>query len=128
MVKKSKELEILTRAIADTEKRLDKTALTLLVSEQENEMFLELEQTLKENHKILKRDKIIASASEYKKVKADLQKVKAHLANTKTVLEDLKKDHGEQSKLLDRFKARHQELTKDSDNVIKGSFVGRKNG
>jgi len=120
------ELALIDRAIKDTEIRLKTIQIHLEALEKEINYFSILEKQLEENFKYLKQDKIIALASEFKKTKEELQRVRSFLAIRRKDLEAHRKAFKAANNHLDLCKKRYEQLIKyETNNVIQGIF-GRK--
>ena len=81
---------------------------------------------MKTNITFLKKNKIIALASEFKKAKEDLKKTKIRLTQLKSDKMINEKAHKELSYMLEKNKEAYDKLAQTSENnVLQGKF-GRK--
>jgi DNA repair exonuclease SbcCD ATPase subunit len=125
-VNKKAELEIADRAIKDAEIRLRTIKLHLEALEKEIDALSTLEAQLEENFKYLKKNKVIALASEFKRTKEELQKVKSFLVMRRNDGDAHRKAYKAAVDHLDFCKEKYDQLIKRGENnVIQGTF-GRK--
>jgi chromosome segregation ATPase len=125
---KQDELAKLDRNIKDTEIRLKTFDTNIGTIQKEIDFLLNIEKQLDENISYLKKVKIIALATEFKKAKEDLKKTKTRLVQLKSDRTINEKAHKELGAMLQKNKEAYDRLTQTSDNnVLQGKF-GRKRG
>lgn len=123
---KKVELELADRAIKDAEIRLRTIRLHLEALEKEIDALSTLETQLEENFKYLKKNKVIALASEFKRTKEELHKVKSLLIMRRNDRDAHRKACKGADDFLISCKERYDRLIKQGENnVIQGTF-GRK--
>jgi chromosome segregation ATPase len=123
---KKVELEIADRAIKDAEIRLRTIKLHLEALEKEIDALSALEAQLEENFKYLKKNKVIALASEFKRTKEELRKVKSFLVMRRNDGDAHRKACKAAVDYLGFCKEKYDQLIKRGENnVVQGTF-GRK--
>lgn len=122
------EIETSVRNIKNAEIRLNTISTRLEMLSKEIETLDSLENSLEQNFKYLKKNKVVALAFEYKKVKNDLARIRNLMVFTKNERENAKKDFRETEKTLNACRISHDKLLKSFEkNIIKGKF-GKNNG
>ena len=124
---RSEDLLKADRAVKDYEIRFQTATSQLATIEKELKELLLVQKQLEENVKILKKNKIIAVAAEYKKAKADLKRVVDSSLKIKNDMNHYKKSKDEAEMMLLATKNNYEKLLNDVNNVLEVQF-GRKNG
>ena len=125
---KTEDLAKLSVAAKDIEQRMFSVKTSMDVIKKELDFLTTLEEQLDSNVRYLKKVKIIALASEYKKAREDLKKTKTRLGQIKGDLGNNERAHKELEAMLKKNKEVYDKLSKTSDNnVLQGKF-GRRNG
>ncbi len=120
---KSDDLIKIDRNIKDTEIRLQTFSLNINTIQKEIDFLINLETQLQTNITYLKKNKIIALASEYKKSREDLKKTKTRITQLKSDRMINEKAHKELSFVLQKNKEVYDKLFKQSENnVLQGKF------
>lgn len=123
------ELEKLDRAIKDSQIRLHTVKSNMDILGREIATLGAVEQELEANVSVLKQEKIIASASEYKKAKEDLKKTKNRLIMARNEREDFKKSMDNVNKvIIDSQQAIDKIKKSGENNVVLGNFGKKENG
>lgn len=125
---KKVELEELDRAIRNGEIRLCTVNANIGSLTKEIEHLDTLEMQLEENVKVLKKNNIIAIATEYKKAKEDLAKTRTRLISLKNDRENFKKAADDVKKVMEKAKEDIEKLKKVDSNVLHGTFGRKGNG
>lgn len=122
------DLDQLTAAIKDLEIRLHTYRIALIKNAEEIELLEDLKEILKDNIAELKRESIIAMASEYKKAKDDLKRTETRLSFLRIDRLTYEKAFNSQVKVMDFLVLKYNEtVIRLQNNVIKVKF-GRKDG
>lgn len=120
---KQEELAKIDRAVKDSEVRLRTFKMNIDVIQKEIDFLVNVEGQLQENIDYLKKVKIIALATEYKKAKEDLKKTKNRLLQLKSDKAINDKAHKEITIFIDKNKELYVKLTKQNENnVLQGKF------
>lgn len=120
------DLTKIDRNIKDSEIRLKTFELNIETIQKEIDFLANLESQLESNITFLKKNKIIALASEFKKSKEDLKKTKIRLTQLKSDKTINEKAHKELSHMLQKNRELYDRLAQAGENnVLQGKF-GRK--
>lgn len=126
---KQVELEKLDRSIKDGEIRLRTAKTNIEALDKEIDSLSSLEIQLEENVKCLKKNNVVAIATEFKKAKEDLAKTKARLIALKNDRELFKKSAKDIETFTNKAKEDIEKLQKTGDNnVLRGKFSRKDNG
>jgi hypothetical protein len=124
---KSEDLIKIDRNIKDTEIRLQTFSLNINTIQKEIDFLINLETQIQINITYLKKNKIIALASEYKKAREDLKKTKTRITQLKSDRMINEKAYKELGTILEKNKEVYDKLFKQSENnVLQGKFGSRK--
>ncbi len=122
------DLEKIDRNIKDAEIRLKTFELNIGTIQKELDFLAALESQLVVNIEFLKKHKIVAIATEYKKAKEDLKKTKTRLTQLKSDKMINEKAHKELGVMLEKNREAYDKLAQQGENnVLQGKF-GRKRG
>jgi len=125
---KTEDLAKLGVAAKDIEQRMTSIKANMDTIKKELDFLTTVEEQLDSNVKYLKKVKIVALASEYKKAREDLKKTKTRLGQIKGDLGNNERAYKELEAMLKKNKEVYDKLSKTSDNnVLQGKF-GRRNG
>jgi hypothetical protein len=127
-VDKTEELSRIERIIKDSEIRLCAIKSNLDLFEKEIELLETLEAEFYENLKVLKRKKIVAVASEYKKIKQNLNKAKQRLMEIKAQKDQNIRAHKEMVDYLNKYKELFEKLELEGKNNVLYPKFGKKDG
>lgn len=120
------DLEKIDRTIKDCEIRIKTFEVNIGTIQKEVDFLFKVETQLEENITYLKKNKIIALASEFRKAKEDLKKTKIRLTQLKSDKMINEKAHKELSYMLEKNKEAYDKLAQTNENnVLQGKF-GRK--
>lgn len=127
-VGKQADLEKIDRTLKDGEIRLRTVKTNLDALEKEIQNLSSLESQLAENVKCLKKKNIVAIATEYKKAKEELSKIRQRAIALKNDREHFKKASEEVECSMKKAKEELEKLQRLGDNnVLRGKF-GKKDG
>jgi chromosome segregation ATPase len=122
-VSKSEDLTKIDRNIKDCENRLKTFGSNIDTIQKEVDFLVHLESQLETNISFLKKIKIVALASEYKKAREDLKKTKTKLVQLKSDKTINEKAYKELEFMLQKNKEVYDKLAKQSENnVLLGKF------
>lgn len=122
------DLDKVDRAIKDLQIKLGTAKVSLDAVQKEIDILEPVEKALDENVKILKKNKIIAIAEEFRKAKAELAKTRIRMTCLQNDRERFKKAHREIDMYLQEAQKKYLELQSLGDNnVVRGKF-GKKDG
>jgi hypothetical protein len=117
------DLDKLDRNIKDTEIRLGTFKINIGTIQKEIDFLSNVESQLQTNISFLKKNKIVALASEYKKSREDLKKTKIRLVQLKSDRTINEKSHKELGLMLEKNKEAYDKLAQAGDNnVLQGKF------
>lgn len=120
------DLEKIDRNIKDSEILLKTFELNIGTIQKEIDFLTNVESQLESNITFLKKNKIIALASEFKKSKEDLKKTKIKLTQLKSDKTINEKAHKELSHILQKNREMYDRIAQAGENnVLQGKF-GRK--
>ncbi len=120
---KSEDLTKIDRNIKDCENRLKTFGSNIDTIQKEVDFLVHLESQLETNISFLKKIKIVALASEYKKAREDLKKTKTKLVQLKSDKTINEKAYKELEFMLQKNKEVYDKLAKQSENnVLLGKF------
>jgi chromosome segregation ATPase len=123
------ELERLDRAIKDSNIRACTVKSNIEVLDRDIANMEELEKTLEENLKVLKRQKVIAIAEQFKKAKEDLAKTRVRLITLKNEREDYRKALNNVNVAIAQSMEAIEKIKRDGDNnVLRANFGKKDNG
>lgn len=116
------DLEKIDRNIKDSEIRLKTFDLNIGTIQKELDFLSNLESQLQTNITFLKKNKIVALASEYKKAREDLKKTKIRITQLKSDKTINEKAHKELGYMLEKNREAYDKLAQKSENNV---FVGK---
>lgn len=123
---KTEDLLKIVQNIKDTESRIKTFKSNIDTIQKEMDFLSNLGNQLETNLAYLKKVKIIALASEYRKAKEDFKKTKTRLMQLKSDRMINEKAHKELESMLQKSKETYDKLSKQGENnVLQGKF-GRK--
>jgi uncharacterized protein YoxC len=106
------------RAIKETEARLKTLQINIDALDLEIKKFLDFENTLLENVKILKTKRVIAIAQEFKKSKEELKRVKGRLVVLRNDREHFNKVFQDTDDVLKGMQSQLQKILTDGENNV----------
>lgn len=123
------EIEKLDRAIKDSEIRLNTVNTNVVSLTREIDQLISYENQLIQNIKFLKKQKIVALAAEFKKIREDMGKTKTRLIALKNDREHFVKAANDVIKLMKKQKEDLKKLKESGDNnVLLGKFGKKHDG
>ena len=126
---KQVELERLDRAIKDSNIRACTVKSNIEVLDRDIANMEELERTLEENLKVLKKQKVVAIAEQFKKAKEDLSKTRVRLITLKNEREDYRKALNNVNTVIKQSMEAIEKIKRDGDNnVLRANFGKKDNG
>lgn len=126
---KQVELETLDRAIKDGQIRLCTLQSNIDVLNGKINKLCEIERQIEENVACLKKNKIVAIASEFKKVKEELVKTKRMLIVARNEREDTKKAMDNVNRMINDSREAIENIKRSGENnVVHGNFGKKDNG
>lgn len=118
------QLEQLAKLIKDTELRLAKFAIVARDTSEDIEKLETVEKGLEENIEYLKQSAPSVSAPEFKKIKADLARIRGRISLLRMDLSKCYKAEEQCQKYLEEIKQEYTDRTVIKSNVV--SFRGKK--
>jgi seryl-tRNA synthetase len=125
-VVKKEEILRLEQLIKDAELRSGTFKIQIETIQKELDSLYTVEKQLEDNIKYLKRTKIVALASEYKKAKNDLKKTKLRLGFLKSDRTNNDKAYKDTINTLEKIKESYIKLTKENENNVLCGKFGKK--
>ena len=117
------ELERLDRAIKDSNIRACTVKNNIDILDRDIANMDELEQTLEENIQVLKQQKIVAIAEEFKKAKEELAKTRVRLITLRNEREDYRKALNNVHQVIQQSLEAIEKIKRDGDNnVVRANF------
>jgi len=128
-VKRQAELDALDRSIKDGEIRLRTVKMNIEALTKDIDTLAEVEAQLEENIRILKKKRIVAMATEFKKAREDLAKTKTRLIALKNDRENFRKSASQVEQGMEQATDTIAIIKRMSENnVVTGKFGKKRNG
>ena len=126
---KQAELERLDRAIKDSNIRACTVKTNIEVLDRDIANMSAIEQTLEENIQVLKQQKIVAIAEEFKKAKEELKKTRVRLITLRNEREDYRKALNNVNQVIKDSTEAIEKIKRDGENnVLRANFGKKENG
>jgi chromosome segregation ATPase len=123
---KQVELEKHDRAIKDANVRSSTVKMNMEILDREIASLDQAELDLEENISVLKQQKIVAMADQYKKAKEELKKVRTRLIASKNEREDYRKALDHVNQVIQQSVDAIEKIKRDGDNNVLHANFGKK--